>query len=379
MDDYSINTLTESKNEWCARLVNLLTPCIIEGLKSIFKESLNLCLENDEEDKYLMTFQNFLSRVPKWNSQIIDQEKERIISTSGCGYIEDLITCVHIIQLKALTCTRVGMQQKKIDIDIPSLSIFLHKTYINVARKIYTNIYLFEKDILPLQIQKNNRELELIIKETILNTVRDNIPVENILRAYLDETEEQNVEVEERQEIIPLEKTDEKIGSEGGEKGEIKTDDNANDKDKNAKETKGENIKIETLELKKEGATDDKASMETVSMGALELNTKKENEKTDVSDKQGLQFSDIDIAVSTEGVKEAVEAPKDIETLEQIARVNNERRKEEEAAEAAEEEGGDDEILNIGEEIKLDFDNINDLSVNPKSSNEILLKDIEVL
>ena len=50
MDDYSIASLSESKNEWCARLVNTLTPAIIAGLKSIFDEAWHVCLENDEED-----------------------------------------------------------------------------------------------------------------------------------------------------------------------------------------------------------------------------------------------------------------------------------------------------------------------------------------
>ena len=71
MDDYSIASLSESKNEWCARLVNLLTPAIISGIKSIFEESWNLCIANQEQTKYLMTFQTFLSRVPKWNEEII--------------------------------------------------------------------------------------------------------------------------------------------------------------------------------------------------------------------------------------------------------------------------------------------------------------------
>ena len=31
MDDYSLVSLGDSKNEWCARLVNTLTPCVIEG------------------------------------------------------------------------------------------------------------------------------------------------------------------------------------------------------------------------------------------------------------------------------------------------------------------------------------------------------------
>ena len=40
MDDYNLNTITESKNEWSARLTNILTPNMIEGLKSIFDEAL---------------------------------------------------------------------------------------------------------------------------------------------------------------------------------------------------------------------------------------------------------------------------------------------------------------------------------------------------
>ena len=202
MDDYTLSTIIESKNEWCARLTNTLTPCIIEGLRSVFSEAYNVCIENDEESKYLMTFQNFLNNIPKWSSEIIETEKQRIIVSSACNYLEDLLSCVHIAQLKSLTSSRVGLKQKKINIDIPDLCKFIHRTYINVARKAYVNIYLFEKNIKPLQIQKNNRELELIVKECILNTIRESIPIEHILQMYLDETQETDVEVEEKKEIV---------------------------------------------------------------------------------------------------------------------------------------------------------------------------------
>ena len=71
MDDYSVASLSESKNEWCAELVNILTPAVVSGIRSIFEEALQLCVENDEEDKYLITFQTFLTRVPKWNNEIV--------------------------------------------------------------------------------------------------------------------------------------------------------------------------------------------------------------------------------------------------------------------------------------------------------------------
>jgi hypothetical protein len=211
MDDYNISTLVESKNEWCARLSNILTPTLIEGITSVFDEAFKICIDNDEEEKYLMTFQNLLNNIPKWSSEIVDTEKERIIGSSGCNYLEDLLTCVHITQLKALTSSRAGLKQKKVNIDIPNVSSFIHKVYINIARKIYVNVYLFEKNILPLATQKNNRELELIVKECILNTIRENIPVESILKIYLDETQETDVEVEETREVVPDIETIEKM------------------------------------------------------------------------------------------------------------------------------------------------------------------------
>jgi hypothetical protein len=202
MDDFNVGSLHESKNEWCARLITLLTPLIVDGYKSILDEAINLCKTNDEMDKYLMTFQNFISRIPKWNPTIIETERKRICDKSGCMYLEDLITCVHIIQLKILTAMRVGQKQKKIDINIPKLDDFIHKVYINVARKIYKNVYLFEIDVLPLQIQKHNRELEILIQEGILNTIRESIPVEAILKQYMEQTIEEDVVEEIKEQIV---------------------------------------------------------------------------------------------------------------------------------------------------------------------------------
>jgi hypothetical protein len=208
MEDFTLASLQESRNEWSSQLVNILTPLIVEGYNSIFEEAWSLCEQNDEEEKYLMTFQNFISRIPKWNSEIIEKERKRIIERSRCSYIEDLLTCVHVIQLKSLTCIRAGKDQKKININIPKFDDFIHKVYIQVARKLYTNIYLYDKNVLPLQKQKHNREFELITQECILNAIRDSMPIEEILRSYLDETQEEDVEETIIEEKIPVTDTD---------------------------------------------------------------------------------------------------------------------------------------------------------------------------
>jgi len=206
MDDFVLSNLHESRSEWCARLMGILTPFVVEGIKSIFDESWKMCVANHELSKYLMTFQNLLARVPKWNSVIVEEERKRIVEKSGCNYLEDLITCVHIIQLKVLTCIRVGNKQKKIDIAIPKLDHFIHRVYIHVARKVYCNSYLFEKNITNLQVQKNLRELELMVQECIFFAIRESIPTEAMIRAYLEEA------VEEEEEIViePIENPIEK-------------------------------------------------------------------------------------------------------------------------------------------------------------------------
>jgi hypothetical protein len=322
MDDFNVSALHESKNEWGARLLTILTPVMIEGLKSIFDESVKLCKENGQMDKYLMTFQNLIARIPKWNSTIIDEERKRIIERSGCNYLEDLVTCIHIIQLKLLTAMRVGQKQKKIDINIPKLEDFIHKSYINVARKVYKNVYLFELNINTLQIQKNNRELEIIIQEAILNTVRESIPVENILRAYMDETVEEDVVEEIKEQIIEP-----------------------------PKEEKSEIIKEEKDKI---------------------INSVLENvkEKENIS----LKFNDIDSVLNSKGNEEQVSAPKTIERLEEISALRNMQRK-------IEEEEDDNETLNISnEEVSLNSLDIH--VINPpevKLDDSLLLGDIEVL
>lgn len=209
MEDYNSNLLNDSKNEWSIRLMNVLSGHIIDGFRSIFNEALELCEQNEEPEKYLMTFQNFLSRIPKWNQNMIESEAQRIVTNSKCSYLEDLITCVHIVQLKILSCVRTSNHNQKIEIDMPNLTGFLHNVYINIARKLYSNIYLFQVDVSSLEQQKNNREFELIVQACIMNTIRDNIPIDVLLGQYIDETQEVDIERKEKiikkEELHPLE------------------------------------------------------------------------------------------------------------------------------------------------------------------------------
>jgi hypothetical protein len=316
MDDFVLGNLQESRNEFCARLINILTPQIMLGLKSIFDEAWRLCMDNDEAPKYLMTFQNFLMRVPKWNTAIIEQEATRIVEKSGCNHIEELITCVHIVQLKMLTCMRAGSKQKKIDIAIPKLSEFIHKVYINTARKVYLNAFLFEKSKQQLQIQKHNRQLEIIVKECILNTVRESIPIEHLLKVYMeDEFIEEDTEVVDTEEIISQDPVvDEEIEEET-------------------------NMQQE----QNEPAPPASAALEEPSM----TTTKRQTITFDDIDRVRVLDSD-----SEQHAETLVNAPKTLERLEEISIRNFAKRKEEDEYDDGDDDDSND-ALRIGDPVNL--------------------------
>jgi hypothetical protein len=306
-----------------------LTPLIIEGFRSIFDESITLCKSNAEMDKYLMTFQNLIARIPKWNANIIETERKRIIEKSCCNYLEDLVTCVHIIQLKLLTAMRVGQKQKKIDINIPKLDDFIHKAYVNVARKIYKNVYLFEINSMPLQVQKHNRELEIIVQECILNAVRESIPIESILRAYMDETVEEDVVQEIKEQVVE-----------------------------------------KSVPLNAQGETE---FISEVKETKVEKDTTVHKLESSDSLTQTLKFNDTDAMIDDNNKEQFVSAPKTIERLEEISNLRNIQRK-------MDEEDDDDKLQISDQDIELGNLDVHIIGQpGVQLEPDLLLDDIEIL
>lgn len=370
MDDFNARSLHISRDEYCARLLNLLTPVIMEGIQSIFKEAVQLCQSNGEMEKYLMTFQNLLTSIAKWNKNLIQKETERIIQRSQCNYLESLVTCVHVVQLKALTAVRVGQTAKKVDIQIPDLGEFIHKAYIHTARRVYTRVYLFEMGVPPLKAQKNQNDFEHIVSQCILDAVRESIPVEKIIRVYMDELEDTVVE-EVKEQIIETPAPAE------------------------AAPRVSEHVM--------EGGSGGSGAVATGPADVAAAASSSDNALEPPSSSSALSFNDVDTAVTAFGTFEQVNAPKTIERLEEISALRNAQREAAEAAasssSSAEELGisgdgsdvdawSEDAPLRFGDDIPLDSlggfesDGLAAAAAAPSLPplpDELVLGDIEVL
>ena len=190
MDEQNSPIFSQAKLEYTNQLIDTLTPHIFDGIKSIYDEAKTVNSVNRRQSITLL-FRNFLEKVPSWSNVLIESETERIIKMSHCDWLDDLITAVFISHTKILTS--IGTNSSNIDLVIPKITNFIHKCYINIAREMWKNPYLFIEYIGASEYQQNMRTVELIIKESMENTIRQLLPIKEILKHNLDTHESKNV------------------------------------------------------------------------------------------------------------------------------------------------------------------------------------------
>jgi hypothetical protein len=188
-----INFFVETKYEYTTQLVNVLTPLIYEGLNSIYGEALKV---SNNADNVLKVFQSFLRRIPKWNTEMIKQESDRIMNNSkSYAWLPDLVKATLKANMLVLTYSPSLKNISKIDPNFYKniqIEDFIHKVYIEVARELWNNPYLMYHLYPPIELKRNQRDTIGLIKDSIKEAIRKLLPLKQILEIYLGEELEPN-------------------------------------------------------------------------------------------------------------------------------------------------------------------------------------------
>ena len=185
MDEQNSPIFTQAKLEYTKQLIDILSPQLFDGIKSIYDEAKTVNRVNRRQSITLL-YREFLEKVPSWSNVLVETETERIVKMSMCDWMDDLITAVFISHTKILTSIGMNTSNNTIDLVIPKITTFVHKCYINIAREMWKNPYFFTDNVVASEYQKNMRTVELIIKECIENTIRQLLPIKEILKQNLE-------------------------------------------------------------------------------------------------------------------------------------------------------------------------------------------------
>ena len=200
---YYEKNIVDIKDEYSEFMMNIIAPLIYEGIKSMYikaekveKEYDELCKTNIKVKNpgVLKIFQHFLKKIPTLNINLIESELIRIRDNSGHADIFDkLIKAVFKSYIILLTYNASGKQCKLVNekyhekIDNKQ---FIHRIYIESAKQLYNVPHLFyntndKLNINEYEMKKNEIDIINIIKKSILDAVRNILPMNEILSEYL--------------------------------------------------------------------------------------------------------------------------------------------------------------------------------------------------
>jgi len=184
----SIGVYGEAKAEYTRQLCSFLVP----ALETYFLDLLEEVKTSEKDPKrFLWAFQDALKQFPDWNIDKVQRETEKVQVSTKCDYLEEILTAVFIAHTKVLSAIRLTSRQKKLQITIPKIDHFLHRTMSECARLLWSNAYLFSESGPAIERQKNLRQVGQLLHEGVLQSIRGMLPVKSILKEYLaDDTEE---------------------------------------------------------------------------------------------------------------------------------------------------------------------------------------------
>ena len=184
-----LNILVEAKREYIGQLCLLMCPVMIETYETMYEEAYKLT----KGRKVLVMYQKLLKEVPNWSDAMSKQHTDNI--TNRCAWFNDLLAAVFVSCVKILSAVRLNKDNKKISLKLPTNEVFVQTCYNNAAKDLYRDPYIYHET--QNEHARNDKLYErfCICIET---TVKELIPVQQILQTYMSQTQEgQDLDLDE--------------------------------------------------------------------------------------------------------------------------------------------------------------------------------------
>lgn len=193
-----LGILVEAKKEYLGQLSLVMGPPMIEVFAEMYEEANKLT----KGRKVLIMFQKLLQEVPNWSNAMSKRHSDNI--TSRCAWFGDLLAAVFVSCVKILSSVRLRAENKKISIKVPSNEVFIQTCYDNVAKELYKDPYIYHEEQ-----SEHIRDERLFdrISLCIDNTVKQLIPVQQILQTYMSQTD-RNISLDDDEHLMDTEDPD---------------------------------------------------------------------------------------------------------------------------------------------------------------------------
>jgi len=162
--------LVEAKNSYISQLADVAAPFIINTINTLYMSA----KKEAGFSKPTKLFQTKLREIPLWNQSFIDAQVTAI--TNKYKYFPELVAAAFVSYVKILSSVKIHSKKPHIQLKLPADDVFVHKIFVNAAKSFY----------LDPALVKSPREVRLaLVRNAVETAVRELLPTEDILRAYL--------------------------------------------------------------------------------------------------------------------------------------------------------------------------------------------------
>jgi hypothetical protein len=171
-----LNVLVDAKKEYLNQLCILMCPVMIQAFEDMYKEAHKL----SKGKRVLLQYQKLLKEVPNWNDHIVKQNSDTVCNS--CSWFSDLLAAVFVSFVKILSSVRLKTDNKKISIKLPTNDLFVHTCYINAAKDLYKDPYIYDEEM-----NEHVRDSKLTGRFTVCieATIKELLPIQQILETYM--------------------------------------------------------------------------------------------------------------------------------------------------------------------------------------------------
>jgi len=174
--------LTEARQEFTQRIVDCMVPIINAQLRSMFVQA----KAGNAPGQHLIGFQTLLRDVPNWTPFAVNAEINKMLAFTINKYspiknerdfvgILQAVFRAHLLILASVGSTHA--RNRSVNMNMPSLPLFVHTTYNNTANALFDNPYLMQDD--------NRAQLNAEINKCIERTVREFVPMTDVIERYV--------------------------------------------------------------------------------------------------------------------------------------------------------------------------------------------------
>ena len=180
----NLNVLVEAKKEYTEQLNSIMCPLMIEVFQEIYDEACK-----PPRSKTLQKFQNLLRETKHWNNSMIAEHNTRLLQK--CPWFNDLLVAVFISHVKILSSVRIKTETKKISIKLPTTEEFLHACYIKAAHDLFKDPYIFHEE--SNEFERDEKLYERF-RKCIDETIKELVPIQEILKTYISQSDIDDIE-----------------------------------------------------------------------------------------------------------------------------------------------------------------------------------------